>query len=139
MMAKSLKFFIRSLFQNQWWPLAYIATSAATNRSVYKMRVPRPIWALYIIVVAGPVLAVQPSSAVLPRVRIDSHYVTPTGATFAVHSGGNLQAAIDAAVPGDQIVVDAGITLNGFVSLHANGSSCGPSGNGQMVTIRTSD
>jgi hypothetical protein len=49
----------------------------------------------------------------LPQVFLDTTYPTQTGATINVAAGGNLQAAIDAALPGDTIRLAAGATFTG--------------------------
>src|SRR3954466_6360676 len=48
---------------------------------------------------------------------------TTFAATLTVNAGGNLQAAIDAAKPGDTIVLQAGATFNGPFKLRAKGST----------------
>jgi hypothetical protein len=53
------------------------------------------------------------------------------GATLTVNAGGNLQAAIDAAAPGDTIVLQAGATFTGQFILRAKGGS-------SYITIRSS-
>ncbi|MBA2480143.1 MAG: fibronectin type III domain-containing protein, partial [Planctomycetes bacterium] len=72
--------------------------------------------------------AVDPT---LPLTYIDTTYVAPTGATIAVAAGGNLQAAINAAVPGDVITLQQGATFTGNFTLPVK------SGSG-WITIRTS-
>jgi hypothetical protein len=62
---------------------------------------------------------------------VDTTYVPPTGNTLTVNTGGDLQGAINAAVPGDVIVVQAGATFTGNFTLPAK------TGSG-WVTIRTS-
>src|ERR1041384_8464985 len=61
----------------------------------------------------------QSSGPELPRVFLDTTYVPPTGATINVPAGGDLQAALNAAQPGDQIVLQAGAAYttppDGFV------------------------
>jgi IPT/TIG domain len=61
----------------------------------------------------------QATGPELPRVLLDTHYVPPTGATINVGAGGNFQAALNAAQPGDTIVLEAGATYttppDGFV------------------------
>src|SRR5512132_1591285 len=43
-----------------------------------------------------------------PRVFIDTRYVAPTGRTIAVAAGGDVQAALTTAQPGDVITLAAG-------------------------------
>lgn len=66
-----------------------------------------------------------------PQVFLDTHYVTPTGTTRTVNSGGDLQAAIDAAQPGDEIVLQAGARFVGNYVLRAKPGS-------SWITIRSS-
>jgi len=51
--------------------------------------------------------------AELPRVFLDTHYVPPAGRIIRVHAGQDLQQALDAAQPGDQVTLDAGATYTG--------------------------
>ena len=67
----------------------------------------------------------------LPLATVDVRPVVPTGRTINVPAGGNLQAAINAAVPGDVVVLAAGATFTGNFTLPKK------SGSG-WVTIRTS-
>ena len=53
------------------------------------------------------------------------------GATFTVNAGGSLQAAIDAAQPGDTIVLQAGATFTGPFTLRAKNGTA-------YITIRSS-
>ena len=48
---------------------------------------------------------------ILPQASVDTTYSPPSGNTFIVNAGGDLQAAIDKAVPGDTIVLQAGATF----------------------------
>src|SRR5215475_6376530 len=48
-----------------------------------------------------------------PRVFLDTTYVPPTGKTINVDAGGDVQAAIDQAQPGDVIMLQAGATFTG--------------------------
>ena len=59
----------------------------------------------------------------LPRVYLDTTYSPPAGNTITVNAGGNLQAAIDNARPGDTIVLQAGATFTGPFTLPDKGSS----------------
>lgn len=74
---------------------------------------------------------VTPAAPELPRVYLDTTYTPPTGQTIAVPAGGDFQAAIDQAKPGDIITLQAGATYTGNFTLPPK------SGNGWIV-IRTS-
>jgi hypothetical protein len=64
-------------------------------------------------------------------VLLDTAYTPPTGGLIRVHSGENLQAALDRAVPGDQVVLDARATFTGnFVLRKKAGSG--------LIVVRTS-
>jgi hypothetical protein len=67
--------------------------------------------------------------AELPRQRVDTRLVAPTGRRLSVQSGG-LQAAIDSARPGDVILLQPGSTFTGHFRLRQK------SGDG-WITIRT--
>src|SRR5262249_7232653 len=49
----------------------------------------------------------------LPRVFLNTGYIPPTGKTINVAAGGNVQAAIDQAQPGDVVMLQAGATFTG--------------------------
>ncbi len=66
-----------------------------------------------------------------PRVFIDTRYVAPTGRTIAVAAGGDVQAALNTAQPGDVITLAAGATYTGNFTLPVK------SGTG-WITVRTS-
>src|SRR5437667_4633178 len=53
----------------------------------------------------------------LPQALIDTTYSPPSGNTIVVNAGGNLQTAINNAVPGDSIVLQAGATFTGPFTL----------------------
>jgi len=67
----------------------------------------------------------------LPRVFINTTYTAPTGRTIAVPAGGDFQAAINQAQPGEIITLQAGATYSGNFTLPAK------TGTGWIV-IRTS-
>src|SRR5262249_11159638 len=48
-----------------------------------------------------------------PRVFLDTTYVAPVGKTISVMAGGDVQAAIDQARPGDVVTLQAGATFTG--------------------------
>jgi hypothetical protein len=71
----------------------------------------------------------QPSE--LPRAFLDTALVPPSGRTIAVPAGGNFQAALNAAQPGDVITLQAGATFHGPFTL-PNKAGVG------WITVRTS-
>src|SRR5215468_9394209 len=76
-------------------------------------------------------VVLAPGDPELPRVFLNTNYVTPTGQTITVNAGGNLQSAIDQAQPGDVIMLQAGATFTGnFVLPSKPGTG--------WITIRTS-
>jgi plastocyanin len=72
---------------------------------------------------AAPPPAVSSTSPELPRTRLDTRFVTPTGRQLAVLAGGDLQAAIDSAQRGDVILLAAGATFTGNFVLPAKPGS----------------
>ncbi|HNG34142.1 MAG TPA: hypothetical protein PK012_30965 [Blastocatellia bacterium] len=73
----------------------------------------------------------------LPRVLLDTTFPTVSGKTITVSEGSDLQAALNAAQPGDTVVLQAGVTFTapsgGFV-LPAKTNS-----NGQWIIVRSSN
>ena len=66
-----------------------------------------------------------------PRLYVETTYTAPSGRTLAVGAGGNFQAALNAAQPGDVITLEAGATFVGpFVLPDKPGSG--------WIIIRTS-
>ncbi len=63
---------------------------------------------------AGAAWAVLPE---LPRVLIDTTYAPPSGAVISVPAGGDFQAALDSARPGDIIELAAGASYTGPFTL----------------------
>jgi hypothetical protein len=78
---------------------------------------------------------VQATGPELPRVLLDTRYVPPTGATINVPPTGDFQAALNAAQPGDTIVLQAGATYttppDGFLLPNKPGAD--------WIVIRTSN
>src|SRR5690606_25169724 len=66
-----------------------------------------------------------------PRTSLNTSPGSPTGRTSTVNAGGNLQRALDSAVPGDVIVLQAGASFTGNFRLRNK------SGSG-WITIRSS-
>ena len=63
-------------------------------------------------------LAGPSNSPELPRVVLDTTYTAPTGGTLrTVNAGGDLQAALNVAQPGDVITLEAGATFTGNYTL----------------------
>jgi hypothetical protein len=76
---------------------------------------------------AAASVSVQP-----PKVLLDTTYTPPTGAIINVHAGDDLQVALDRAVPGDQVVLEAGATFTGNFVL-AKKTGTGP------IVVRSSE
>jgi hypothetical protein len=57
------------------------------------------------------------ASAALPAAYVDTTLKPPTGRTIALPAGGDLQAALNAAQPGDVISLEAGATFTGNFTL----------------------
>jgi hypothetical protein len=67
----------------------------------------------------------------LPRVTLDTTVVSPSGRVIAVPASGNLQAALNAAQPGDVIELPAGATFVGnFILPYKTGAT--------WITVRSS-
>src|SRR5439155_16363340 len=96
------------------------------------MRAMFPVAALVLplagLLIPPVVAAAEPA---LPRMYIDTTYVSATGKTIAVAAGGNFQAALVAARPGDVITLAAGATYRGPFTL-PNKPAAG------WITVRTS-
>ncbi len=70
--------------------------------------------------------------AELPRSYVDTTMPTQVGKTISVPSGGDLQAAINSANPGDTIVLQAGATYKGNFTLPNK-----PNPNNQWIIIKS--
>jgi len=71
--------------------------------------------ALASLAAGAPVVA--PSKPELPRVLVETAALPVTGKTIALRAGGNLQAALDTARPGDAITLPAGASFRGPFTL----------------------
>ena len=78
---------------------------------------------------AGPPAAAAPPER--PRLTVDTRAASPVGRVVSVPAGGNVQAALDGARPGDVITLEAGATFGGPFTLPRK------QGDG-WITIRTS-
>src|SRR5262249_49808906 len=76
-------------------------------------------------------LALAQGDPELPRVYLNTAYLAPTGQSITVNAGGNLQTALDQALPGDVILLQAGATFTGNFIL-PNKSGAG------WITVRAS-
>jgi hypothetical protein len=79
-----------------------------------------PLIVLTHLALGWPVLAQSPAQPVLPappRVFLDTSYTAPSGRTISVGAGGDLQAALKAAQPGDVITLEPGAVFTGNFSL----------------------
>src|SRR5262249_40375699 len=74
---------------------------------------------IVILVLAGLWLggAVEAAPPERPRATVDTSDGRPSGRTIAVVAGGNFQAALNAAQPGDLITLEAGATFRGPFTL----------------------
>jgi hypothetical protein len=71
----------------------------------------------------------DPFAVEAPRTLFTSPYVPGTGTVRTVNSGGDLQAALNAAVPGDVIVLETGAVFTGNFSLPTK------TGNGGVIQV----
>ena len=101
------------------------------TRSDCASRRPPLALALLGLLVAWPLAAAAQTPPAPPGVYVDTTYVPSTGQTLTVAAGGSLQAALNLAQPGDEIVLQAGATYTGQVTL-PNKSGSG------WITIRSS-
>jgi hypothetical protein len=86
------------------------------------------------VLFAGAGLSCTPTWAAppeRPRASVDTAPVPATGRTIAVAAGGNVQAALDAAQPGDVVTLEAGATFRGPFTLPKKSG-------GGWITLRTS-
>jgi hypothetical protein len=74
----------------------------------------------------------------LPRVFLDTRMPTTTGRTLTVGPKDDLQAALDQARPGDEIVLQAGATYVGNFLLPVKMGASRTPGTGAVITVRSS-
>lgn len=99
-----------------------------------RTRVFRALLVAVILTVAPFPLVAQQKGLRLPeslRAYVEIPPLTATGRTVAIPANGNLQAALDAAQPGDTLVLEAGATYTGPFTLPNNPGS-------GWITIRSS-
>src|SRR5262249_7511434 len=94
-------------------------------------RRPHLALALLGLLVAWPLAAAAQSPPAPPGVYVDTTYVPPTGQTLSVAEGESLQAALNLAQPGDEIVWQAGATYTEQITLPSNSGA-------DWITIRSS-
>jgi hypothetical protein len=70
--------------------------------------------------------------AELPRASVDTTMPVPTGRTINLAAGGDLQGALNAAQPGDVVVLAAGATFVGNFELPAKANAAG-----RWITVRS--
>jgi hypothetical protein len=66
---------------------------------------------------AVPVSVQGPMPPAMPRLLVDDPYGLPPGQSIRVRAGGDFQAALDLAQPGDAILLDAGAVFRGNFTL----------------------
>lgn len=96
----------------------------------YVARVWKLCAAVFAALAVTPVASAQ-TAPELPRAYVDTSPVAVTGRVLTVSAGGSVQAAIDQAVPGDAIVLQAGATFTGPIRLRNKAGS-------GWITIRSS-
>ncbi len=89
----------------------------------------------WLLVMENSAAEVSPRPPVTPRVFLKTNVAsTPvTGKMIEVSAGGDFQAALNQARPGDEIVLQAGATFTGNFLLPAKGAS------DKWITVRTSN
>ncbi|PYN80939.1 MAG: hypothetical protein DMD96_12795 [Candidatus Rokuibacteriota bacterium] len=105
-----------------------------SGASVRRALVLLPVGGIAIGLLLLPTAMVASSEAQppeLPRAFLDTTLVPPSGQTIIVPAGGDLQAALNAAQPGDVITLQAGATFRGPFTL-PNKAGLG------WITVRTS-
>ena len=88
--------------------------------------------AFYFLGIDQSTLAQSTGEPELPRILLTTTYPSTPGVTINVAAGGNFQAALDSAQPGDIIVLQAGAVYTGNFTLPAKTGD-------SWIVIRTSD
>lgn len=78
-------------------------------------------WLVPLTFILLPVPGLTQTRPALPQLTVDTTYTPPTGRTIAVPSGGDFQAALNVAQPGDVITLEAGATFRGPFRLPKKG------------------
>jgi hypothetical protein len=99
------------------------------RRNLFKLL----IMSLLLATFTNQLQAQTDGSAELPRATVDTQMPSVTGRTITVNAGDSLQAALNAAQPGDQIVLQAGATFIGNFVLPAKPGM----GSNQWIIVRT--
>lgn len=100
------------------------------KRYVFGTRVSLALCAAALLYCLGPSTAAAPAMPQRPRAFVDTSIRSPQGHTINVPGGGDFQAALDQAKPGDTIALEAGATYRGpFMLPRKEGSG--------WITIRT--
>ena len=89
----------------------------------------------FLATMVGLTAEAAPKPPARPQILLETGVATTpvSGKTIQVAAGGDFQAALNEASPGDEIVLQAGATYTGNFVLPAKG------GSGPWITIRTSD
>jgi hypothetical protein len=90
--------------------------------------------ALVSVILSAVTAAAGGERPAMPQVFLDTKYVQPTGRTIRVDAGDDFQDALDAARPGDEIVLEAGAVFTDNFVLRNKG----PKEDARWITIRSS-
>jgi hypothetical protein len=100
-----------------------LVTAVAPGAAVVTAATPFDRDSVAIVVLGAPPppphVPISVAAPELPRTYLDTDPVPVTGRTLTVAAGGDLQAALDAAEPGDQVLLEAGATFTGNFTLRA--------------------
>lgn len=112
--------------------------SIVAQTSTIRTAINLPIVAADSSVPTTPPVQSAGAAAELPHTYLNTSAATPTGATISVPAGGDLQAALDQAVPGDVIVLQAGASYRGNFTLPKKSGASNDPSSSSVITIRTS-